>query len=126
MATDLKAQAARIAELEALVAAKDAKLAEIEAKKAAQGKLSCKLSVTTGIVSLYGMGRFPVSLYREQWERLFSEAQSVVDGFLNDSDIMACMASKDDTAETKHAKQLRREGMHKAGDPRFSLAKQVA
>ena len=33
------------------------------------GKLTCKVS-EKGAVSVYGFGRFPVTLYAEQWERV--------------------------------------------------------
>lgn len=42
----------------------------------AQRKLSCKVSAK-GAVSLYGMGRWPVTLYAEQWERVLSEADAI-------------------------------------------------
>lgn len=31
-----------------------------------------------GGLSLYGLGRFPVSLYRSQWERLLSEKDAIL------------------------------------------------
>jgi hypothetical protein len=54
-------------------------LAQIEAlksenarlKEARNAKLSFKVS-EKGALSVYGMGRFPVSLYRGQWERLIA------------------------------------------------------
>lgn len=30
-----------------------------------------------GAVSVYGMGRFPVTLYAEQWERLFASRERI-------------------------------------------------
>lgn len=33
------------------------------------GGLSCKVSAK-GALSVYGLGRFPVTLYKQQWERL--------------------------------------------------------
>ncbi|MGH9631413.1 MAG: hypothetical protein ACRD7E_24175 [Bryobacteraceae bacterium] len=30
-----------------------------------------------GAVSVYGLGRFPVTLYQEQWNRLLSEADNI-------------------------------------------------
>jgi hypothetical protein len=62
---------ARIAQLETALAAKSA------------GRLTLKVSVDrtdkegkpvkgTGALILYGLGRFPVTLYRSQWERLIS------------------------------------------------------
>ena len=37
-------------------------------------KITMKVS-TKGAVSIYGMGRFPVTLYAEQWERLLEDEQ---------------------------------------------------
>jgi len=38
-------------------------------KKPARGQISMKVSEKGGL-SVYGLGRFPVTLYREQWEKL--------------------------------------------------------
>ena len=65
--TALEAALARIAQLEATA-------------KASERKLSLKVS-EKGAVSLYGMGRFPVTLYGTQWERLI-EAASTISAFL--------------------------------------------
>lgn len=32
---------------------------------------------STGALSVYGLGRFPITLYRSQWERLFAEVETV-------------------------------------------------
>ena len=42
-------------------------------KKPARGQTSLKVS-EKGALSVYGLGRFPVTLYREQWERLLAMA----------------------------------------------------
>jgi len=42
-----------------------------ELKKASSKALQCKVS-QKGAVSLYGLGRFPVTLYKEQWEKVLS------------------------------------------------------
>ena len=42
---------------------------ELKAGKKRGGALSLKVS-QKGAVSLYGMGRFPVTLYKEQWLRV--------------------------------------------------------
>lgn len=47
-----------------------------KAERAANRKLSLKVS-EKGAVSLYGMGRWPVTLYRSQWERLLSNAEEI-------------------------------------------------
>lgn len=52
-------------------------IALIEAmRKQAQRKLTLKVTEKGG-VSLYGLGRFPVTLYRGQWERLLDEAEGI-------------------------------------------------
>lgn len=45
-------------------------------KVAAAGKLSMKVTEKGG-VSVYGLGRFPVTLYRSQWERLIEACPQV-------------------------------------------------
>ena len=52
-----------------------AKVAELEKKQARQrsGALEFRVS-EKGAVSVYGMGRFPVTLYYEQWTRLLDAA----------------------------------------------------
>lgn len=61
-------------ELLALIAKLQADLA---AAKAVKGRsLTLKVS-EKGAVSLYGMGRFPVTLYGSQWERLLNEADAI-------------------------------------------------
>ena len=42
----------------------------------ARGAVSLKVS-EKGAVSLYGLGRFPVTLYKEQWERLLGQADQI-------------------------------------------------
>lgn len=41
-------------------------------------RISLKVS-SKGGVSLYGLGRFPVTLYAEQWERVLALAPSIAD-----------------------------------------------
>ncbi len=45
-------------------------------KKPARGQISLKVSEKGGL-SVYGMGRFPVTLYREQWEKLLAMADEI-------------------------------------------------
>ena len=40
------------------------------------GRVAMKVS-EKGAVSIYGMGRFPVTLYKEQWLRLLSMADEI-------------------------------------------------
>ena len=41
-----------------------------------RGGISLKVS-EKGAVSLYGMGRFPVTLYKEQWLRVLEHAEEI-------------------------------------------------
>jgi hypothetical protein len=45
-------------------------------KRPERGKLSLKVS-EKGAVSVYGMGRFPVTLYKEQWLKLLAIADEI-------------------------------------------------
>ena len=45
-------------------------------KKAGRSKLAMKVS-EKGALSVYGMGRFPVTLYKEQWLRLIAMADEI-------------------------------------------------
>lgn len=46
-----------------------ARIAELEAQLKKRQTMSCKVS-TARAVSVYGLGRFPVTLYASQWARL--------------------------------------------------------
>jgi len=68
------------------------KLARLEAENQAlkdqvgrkPGQLRLKVSEKGGL-SLYGLGRFPVTLYKEQWTRLLEYADEIKT-FLKDND----------------------------------------
>jgi hypothetical protein len=53
-------------------------------KKPARGQLSLKVSEKGGL-SVYGLGRFPVTLYREQWEKLLGMGDEIRD-FIREND----------------------------------------
>jgi hypothetical protein len=55
-----------------------ARIAELEQKLSSRksGKLEFRVSEKGG-VSVYGMGRFPVTLYYEQWMRLLGAADEL-------------------------------------------------
>jgi hypothetical protein len=48
-----------------------ARIAELEGRPAKGGSVSFKVS-EKGAASVYGLGRFPVTLYLEQWDALHS------------------------------------------------------
>ena len=66
--------------------------AELERLRAENAKLKSKdseglsLKVSEkGAVSLYGMGRFPVTLYKEQWLRILASAPDI-ETFIREND----------------------------------------
>jgi hypothetical protein len=64
--------------------------AELERLRAENAQLKNKGSLTLkvsekGAVSLYGMGRFPVTVYKEQWLRVLASA-SEIEAFIRDND----------------------------------------
>ena len=55
-----------------------AQLEALKAKEARSGSMTFKVSDKGG-VSVYGLGRFPVTLYYEQWIKLLDRAQDLRD-----------------------------------------------
>ncbi len=53
-------------------------------KKPARGSTSMKVSEKGGL-SVYGLGRFPVTLYREQWEKLLAMSDQIRE-FIQEND----------------------------------------
>ena len=49
-----------------------------------RGAMSLKVS-EKGALSVYGLGRFPVTLYREQWEKLLAMSDQIRD-FIQQND----------------------------------------
>ena len=70
------------AEMKAELERLRAENAELKSKDSAG--LSLKVS-EKGAVSLYGMGRFPVTLYKEQWLRILASA-SEIESFIREND----------------------------------------
>lgn len=74
--------AAELAALRAELAAAREEVVKAKAAAAAGGKISYKVS-EKGALSVYGLGRFPVTLYRGQWERLLAPATvEALQGFM--------------------------------------------
>lgn len=46
-------------------------------------------SGTNGAISVYGLSRFPVTLYASQWERLFNDRQRLADFIKANASIIA-------------------------------------
>ncbi len=77
---DVAAQRAKLqAEIERLQA-ENAKLREME-----QSTFRIAVSENTGCVSVYGLGRFPVSLYEDQWADLLGHASDIL-AFIRDNE----------------------------------------
>ena len=68
------------AELERLKAENES----LKKKKTATKEISFKVS-QKGAVSVYGMGRFPVTLYKEQWQRLLDKKEELLE-FIDEND----------------------------------------
>jgi hypothetical protein len=66
MSEDIKAELERL----------KAENAALKASKPPKGQLSMKVS-EKGALSIYGMGRFPVTLYKEQWLKLLGIADEI-------------------------------------------------
>lgn len=62
---------------EPTVAELQARIAELEAKVATKQTISFKVTEKGG-VSLYGVGRFPVTLYLSQWKAVISHVPQLV------------------------------------------------
>jgi hypothetical protein len=61
---------------EELQAELDRLRAENEALKRPRGQMSLRVS-EKGALSVYGLGRFPVTLYREQWDKLLGMGEEI-------------------------------------------------
>jgi len=59
--------------------------AENEQLKARQGRAANLKVSEKGALSVYGLGRFPVTLYKEQWTRLLDMADDIR-AFLKEND----------------------------------------
>jgi hypothetical protein len=65
--------------------------AENERLRKGRSELSLKVSEKGGL-SIYGLGRFPVTLYKEQWRKLLAASD----------EILAFIDKYDDRLRTKH------------------------
>jgi hypothetical protein len=62
------------------------RLQEENAKLKSRDSAGLSLKVSEkGAVSLYGMGRFPVTLYKEQWLRILASAPEI-EAFIREND----------------------------------------
>jgi len=63
-------------DLEAMIAEMAKLRAENEALRKAKPAGAMKVTEKGGL-SVYGLGRFPLTLYRSQWEKLFSQREAI-------------------------------------------------
>ena len=69
-------------------------IAIIEAmSKASQSRLTLKVS-EKGALSLYGMGQWPVTLYRSQWERLIDYVPTITTFIAEHQAVLAVKPAK--------------------------------
>jgi len=61
-------------------------LAKLE--EAQKQTLTLKVS-EKGALSVYGLGRFPTTLYRGQWERLFNARQQIADFIKTNANLLS-------------------------------------
>jgi len=74
----------RMSELEMKAELERLRAENAQLKNKKPGGLSFKVS-EKGAVSLYGMGRFPVTLYKEQWLRILASAAEI-EAFIREND----------------------------------------
>jgi hypothetical protein len=99
--------AALMAQLAQLQASNDLLKAQVETVKAAAAKKVYFKVSEKGALSLYGMGRFPVTLYKGQWETVL---QLVEDGSMKTALALPGLKNKEDeTVEEAAARRARIE-----------------
>jgi hypothetical protein len=91
MAQVLRDLSAEMAELAKLREENERLKAKIAAR--ANGRLTVKVNLLSeggkGNVSVYGLGRFPVTLYAKQWERLVAVGSEILTVIENNRDDLA-------------------------------------
>lgn len=100
-----------VEEMQAMVTALQAEVAKLKAEKAAGvGKVSLKVS-EKGALSLYGMGRFPVTLYKGQWETIFAQKETI-EKFIADNG--SKLKNKEDESDEERKARLARVAAYEA------------
>ncbi len=71
-------------------------LAELEKLRAENAELKKRRSKETylkvsakGAVSVYGLGRFPVTLYKNQWQKLFAMQDEIKAFIIENNDLLS-------------------------------------
>jgi hypothetical protein len=70
-----KAENARL--MAALAAANKPRALTMKVTASKKDEKTGKVTGTSGALSIYGLGRFPITLYRSQWERLIANIGEV-------------------------------------------------
>ena len=73
---------------EQALAQAQARIAELEARIAQKSKVTVKIAPKGG-VSVYGLGRFPVTLYASQWEQLLGHGEVIKQFISNNAQALA-------------------------------------
>ncbi len=76
---DISSESSLLAEINRL---REENAALVKASKGSQGWLKV---TEKGGLSVYGLGRFPVTLYRGQWEKLFAKVEDIKQFILDNS-----------------------------------------
>jgi hypothetical protein len=69
-------------------------LAHVQRLEANQGSSDGLKVSEKGGVSVYGIGRFPVTLYSSQWERLLAKSDAIKQFIADNSDKLAVKPAK--------------------------------
>jgi len=101
----VKEKSPEVIALKAQIAAMQAEQEKLKAQLLSRPKLSMKVS-EKGALSVYGMGRFPVTLYAEQWATLLDPetAKSITEFIAQNKGKLSTKADKqarEDEAEAK-------------------------
>jgi len=76
-----------------------ARIAELE-KQVTNSKSSARVKVSTkGGVSFYGTGRWPITLYKSQWQIVFDNVE-VIKAFIAENDALLSQSKVDAKATT--------------------------
>lgn len=106
-ATNNNAAGTTKADLEAEIAKLKQQMAVLKQAPAKAGELSFKVT-EKGAVSLYGIGRFPVTLYPEQWEKVLG-AKEDLQAFIKKSADEGLFPDEATKAANKEATKKRTE-----------------
>lgn len=81
---------------------------KLKAPASRSGKLSIKFGAQPGVISVYGLGQFPVSQYSETWRKLLDSKDDIL-AFIDKAEADGLMPNEEEIAAGKAAAKLRRE-----------------